>query len=121
MPCNPNLTVDKHPGSCGMAWAAEAARRQGRFWVFYDVLFSLNLDAGDAAIGHHAKEAGLDLARFEADWHGQAIKAKVNSDIELGRRLGVDATPAVFLNERRVRYMRREILEFLIEQQLEVD
>ncbi len=43
--CNPRLRIDKHPQDCSAAWAAEAARRQGRFWPFHDALFGADLKA----------------------------------------------------------------------------
>jgi uncharacterized membrane protein len=34
--CNPRVRRDLHPLSCGAAQAAEAARRQGKFWEYHD-------------------------------------------------------------------------------------
>ena len=55
-----------------------------------------------------------------ADRIAEATKAKVKSDVELGARVGVDATPAVFLNGRRVYDFGTEVLEFLISHELQV-
>ena len=45
--------------------------------------------------------------------------ATVNLDIELGTRLGIDATPTVFLNQRRVQPVSLRVLELLITTELE--
>ena len=118
--CNSSVKRDLHPRSCEAAWAAEAARRQGRFWTFHDALFAPDLSYGQNTVSLIAKELGLDLQRFEADRTGEAAMAKVKSDVELGVHLGVDSTPAIFLNDRRVYDFRTETLEFLINHELQL-
>ncbi len=116
--CNAALVVDRHPRACEAAWAAEAARRQGRFWSFHDALFASDLDAGEDTIRRIARDSGLDLARFEVDRRAEATLAKVKTDIELGTRLGVVGTPAVFLDGRLLRHLGPESLEVLIHHQI---
>ncbi len=117
--CNLALQVDRHPRSCQAAWAAEAARRQGEFWAFHDGLFASNLNARESTIHGVARGAALDMERFETDRAAETTLARVRSDIELGARLGVDATPSVFLNGRRVRDISGRALELLIRRELE--
>ena len=45
--------------------------------------------------------------------------AKIKSDIELGDRLGVAATPSVFLDGRRLKHKSSAALELLINNRLE--
>ena len=42
--CNEAVSVDRHPRACEAARAAEAARRQGKFWPFHDGLFASDLE-----------------------------------------------------------------------------
>ena len=107
------------PSACLAAWAAEAARLQGKFWPYYDALFALDSRDDKKAFSGLARDLSLDLERFETDRMSQAVRNKVKSDIELGSRLGIDATPAVFLNGRRVRNLSMKALEFLIVKVLE--
>ena len=118
--CNRSVIRNFHPRSCEAAWAAEAARRQGRFWSFHDALFSSDLTSGQNTVSQIAKALMLDLQRFEADRNAEATMAKVKGDVELGIRLGVNSTPAVFLNGRRVYDFGTEMLEFLITLELQV-
>ena len=115
--CNPALRVDKQPRACEAARAAVAAQAQGQFWPMHDALLKADLSAEDA-LPRIAREAGLDLARFKADLAVPATAAKVQSDVELARRLGVAETPAVFLNGRRVQHFSPEVLRFLIVHEL---
>jgi protein-disulfide isomerase/uncharacterized membrane protein len=112
--CNAAVRRDLHPRSCEAAWSAEAARRQGRFRIYHDLLFAAGPRLPDATLRAAAVRAGLDQARFLADRGDAATKAKVRADTALGTRLGVDATPAVFLGGRRVRDLRLTALTVLV-------
>jgi protein-disulfide isomerase len=87
-----------HPQAAIAAEAAEAAAAQGKFWEMYDVLF-LNQDAlePDDLIGY-AGAIGLDTPRFVDDMERRVHAARVQEDLESGRRSGVDGTPAFFIN-----------------------
>ena len=112
--CNPRVHNRPHPRACEAACAAEAARRQGRFWSFHDALFSADLAENEVLLTSIARSTGLDLARFDEDRRQPEVQAEVAADIALGNRLGIDGTPAVFLDGRRVYDTRLEALEFLI-------
>jgi protein-disulfide isomerase/uncharacterized membrane protein len=100
--CNPSLSEDRHPNACSSARAAEAARLQGRFREYHDALFASAQPHGDEDLVRIAREMGLDAARFAADRAGGETARKVADDVELAARLGVDETPCVFMNGRRV-------------------
>lgn len=89
--------------------AAEAARRQGSesFSRFHDALeravHQQLLELGDEStlIGV-AQQAGLDMDRFQADWHDpQLIQAVQHSHIQGGEKFNISGTPTlVFPNGR---------------------
>ena len=62
---------------------------------------------------------GLNLDRFEVYRRGDTALTKVQADIDLGIRLGVDGTPSVFINGRRVYDTRGRALQFLIAHETE--
>ena len=66
-----------------------------------------------------AEQLGLNFDRFEEHRRGEASLAKIQADIELGIRLGVDGTPSVFINGRRVYDTRPQTLQFLIAREIE--
>ncbi len=117
--CNESITRDLHPRACEASWAAEAARRQDRFWPIHDALFATNLGDTENTLEAIAEEAGLDLERFNAERTDDTVKVKVASDIELGILLGLDGTPAAYLNGRRVFDTRAQTLQFLVAHQIE--
>jgi protein-disulfide isomerase len=56
----------------------------------------------------------LNLEQFDTEKHSPAAGEKVAADVESGNRLGVDGTPTVFLNGRRVPYLTPGGLDILI-------
>ena len=113
--CNPTLEKDIHPRACEAAYAAEAARKQGKFWRLHDKLFATDLQEDATVFDSLAEASGLDLERFKRDFHDESTKAKVNADIELAKRLSVSATPTVFLNRRPVSDGRLHSMRVLID------
>lgn len=113
--CNPIVTRDIHIHACEAAFAAEAARRQGKFWIYHDELFIADLDNPNI-FDSLARSAGLDMNRFEIDRHSDAVKAKVRADIDEGVRAGVNATPTLYLNGRKILDIRPDVVHYLIDQ-----
>ena len=54
------------------------------------------LDVPD--LKEHAKTLGLDTTKFEACLDGSKMKAKVDGDTAAGAKVGVNGTPAFFIN-----------------------
>ena len=117
--CNPSVKRDLHPQSCAAARAAVAAHLQGRFWSFQDALFHADLSESPGALSRIPGEDGLDIERYEMDRASDFVAAQVRRDVDLGIRLGVDATPTVYLNGRRVADPGFEALTTLIGHLLE--
>ena len=116
--CNDRLNKDMQPDACEIAWAAEAAHRQERFWPFHDAMLAAGKAASARAIERAAHGAGLEPARFEADRHSPAVRERVAEDIELGNELKLPGTPTVYLDGRMVRPASVEVLEILIRHEL---
>ena len=118
--CNPSMKIDMHPQACEAAEAAEAANRQKKFWVFHDALFASDLNSSPNMVSLITAEIELDLQQFEADRKSQTTIEKVKSDIDLGNRLGVNATPTIFINSRLVSDISLQTIEFLITNELQL-
>lgn len=116
--CNPIMRRDLHHFACEAAYSAEAARRQGKFWAYHDLLFHTPFTGEPGLFSSLAESAGLDLTRFEEDRTSQDVKSKVASDIRLGMQLHVNSTPTLFLNGRRVQDLNPEVVENLIQQEI---
>jgi len=117
--CNGRLTHDMQPGACEIAWAAEAANLQERFWPFHDAIFAAGATGAGDVIADAARRVHLDPARFAADRASASTIARVAADIELGDRLKIPGTPSVFLDGRLVASHDARALETLIRYELE--
>jgi protein-disulfide isomerase len=82
------------------AIAAEAAGRQAKFWQMHDALFATQDILSDDLILGHAKALGLDVPRFQKDLADPALDKMVEASRTEGMKLGVDATPAIFIDGR---------------------
>ena len=117
--CNPGMEFDLHPRACEAAYAAEAARKQGKFWPFHDKLFATNLRDEAASFDSLARDSGLDPELFETDRLDISTMLKVHSDIKLAGTLKVHGTPTLFLNRRLVPSIRPQAVRVLIHQLLQ--
>jgi protein-disulfide isomerase len=97
-----------HVNAVDAALAAEAAGRQGRFEDMYHRLFQSQADWGEATDSRaavfrdFAADLGLDLDEYDATVADPATLARVQSDVDEGRRLGVRSTPTFFVDGRPV-------------------
>lgn len=87
-----------HPDAPAAHAAAEAARRQGKFWEMYDKIFANQRELTPEKFKQYAAELNLDAAQFEKDSNDPAVKAKIDADLKEAEKLGVAGTPAFFIN-----------------------
>jgi protein-disulfide isomerase len=85
------------------AQAAVAAEKQGKFWPMHDILFKNQQKLKRPDLEKYAAEIGLDVAKFKKDIDDPATKKRVEDDLELGKKLGVQGTPNFFINGRPIR------------------
>jgi predicted DsbA family dithiol-disulfide isomerase len=103
--CNAAVEKRFHPHACEAAWAAEAARLQGgaaAFEAMHRLLMDFRGELNAEALRTLAVKAGLDAERLAADLKGEDVRRAVAADVELAGRWGVKATPAFFLDGRRI-------------------
>lgn len=89
-----------HKFALPAAEASECAASQNRFWPMHDAIFGLGPRLDEAAISSAAQTAGLDTAFLATCLANRAAQtSRVLRDVELGKRLGVRATPTAFLGK----------------------
>lgn len=103
--CNAYVNEAFHYFSCEAAQAMVAAQIAGSVQQALDFQSRLFENAAwldDRPYASLAKAVGIDPAKFSTVLAGPVPAARVADDIELAHRLGVEATPAVFLNGRKL-------------------
>jgi protein-disulfide isomerase len=89
-----------HPQARRAAEGARCANEQGKFWAYHDKLYSTVLNADPNQLSTLAKDVGLDVAAFDRCLTDGQYKAAVQADLAEGTKLGVNSTPAFFVNGR---------------------
>ncbi len=95
-----------HPNARTASAAAEAAGLQGKYWEMNNYLYE-NADEwvsltdrtklSDTFVGY-AKILSLDTAKFTTDIASTKVNQKISFDQALGKKLGVDSTPTLYLD-----------------------
>ena len=98
-----NNPLPFHPNAMPAAKAAMAANEQGKFWQMHDALFANQQDLSEAGILKAAKEAGLDMTKFQKDWKSNKYDAQIQADIDFAKQNGASGTPSFFINGVAVR------------------
>jgi protein-disulfide isomerase len=97
-----DFPLSQHANARKAAEAAEAAREQGKYWEYIAVLFRNQSALGIDKLRQYATEVGLDRARFDASLDTGKFAEKVQRDVTDARKLGVNGTPAVYINGKRL-------------------
>ncbi len=108
--------VDGHPGKVRLAYkfyplkahvhgepaarAAAAAIKQGKFWEMHHALFEHQEALEPRDIEKYAKDIGLDVAKWKAEWESDASADRVNRDRKQGDAVGITGTPTIYINGR---------------------
>jgi protein-disulfide isomerase len=79
------------------AITARCAGEQGKYWPMHDRIFEARGKLGSEAYLANAKKLGIKMDRFEACLGDKAQAQRVDEDIALGTKLGVQGTPAFFV------------------------
>jgi len=101
--CNERLPGSTHPGACNLALGAICARYQGKFDAYHDRVFSTDLRNPQAAdVVRLAGEAGLNAAAIQGCLDDPKAKADLAAEIAEGNRLGVNSTPTLYINGKKL-------------------
>lgn len=93
-----HFPLSMHKFARQAAAASIAARNQGKFWEMHDQLFANYNKLNDEVIRNLAAGLGLDMQRFDQDIQDSAAQEEINNDLQLGSKVGVRGTPAVYIN-----------------------
>lgn len=89
-----------HPEAMPAAKAAWAAKQQGKFWDYYDALYTEQDQLGEAFYLSKAAALGLDMEQFERDRSSPGASEAIAADVKLAESLQIEGTPFFALRER---------------------
>jgi protein-disulfide isomerase len=110
-----DFPLTQHANAFKAAEAAEAAREQGKYWDFVAILFRNQSALEPPKLKEYASAIGLDRAKFDASLDSGKFADHVRRDLLEGQRLGVNATPTLYVNGRRMSDRTYEALKAAID------
>jgi protein-disulfide isomerase len=87
-----------HPASWKAHEAARCAEEHGKFWEYRDLLYKNAPAASLEQLTSYASQVGLDSSEFKKCMDSGKFKDAVQRDEDEANRLGIQGTPAFFIN-----------------------
>jgi protein-disulfide isomerase len=99
--------IDIHGNAFLASRAGRCANEQGRFWEFHDIIYGQQSRWASASdptdqFVQYAQQAGADAGAFETCLRSDKYQREISESMELGRSLGVQGTPTLIVNGRRL-------------------
>ena len=107
-----------HQNAYNAALAAAAAKAQGKFFEYTDVLYHNQDTLDPASLKKYASDLGLNRQQFDADFDGKKFAGEVKKDMADGARYGIGGTPTIYVNGVKVRELSAAGFRRAIEQEL---
>jgi predicted DsbA family dithiol-disulfide isomerase len=89
-----------HDHAIDAASAGRCAGEQGKFWQLHDLMFADQSKLKPEDLKADAKKLGLDTTKFNECFDKGKYKPEIEADMAQGHDLGVDGTPAFYINGR---------------------
>lgn len=99
-----NFPLSNTPGQ-GSFRAHEAgvcAQEQGKFWEFYEKVFSSASNPDDAGLQSIATQAGMNIQKYNDCLRSGRATRVIQADLAEGRSKGVEGTPHFLINDTAV-------------------
>ena len=107
-----------HKNAFQAALAANAARAQGKFFEYADILYRNQEALDKASLAKYAAELGLNAKQFELDFNDARTAAEIRKDQADGRGYGVSGTPTIFVNGVKVHRLSAQAFRRAIDRAL---
>jgi protein-disulfide isomerase len=118
--CYAPFPLKAHANAIPAGQAALFARDQGKFWEMHDLLFENQTTLSVDAIKGLAAKMGLNAAELAKVLAGSKYQDELNASKEAGTTAGVNATPTVYVNGRKLELpLSPELLQQTVEDEQE--
>ncbi|MGE0171135.1 MAG: thioredoxin domain-containing protein [Oligoflexales bacterium] len=100
--CNTSVSRKIHEFACDAARLARCAGSIGKFAPFHDTVYANQQDLSQQKLRQWATEVGLTDTQINECLKSPDVLAKLQDDVALGNRVGVQGTPTIFINGQKV-------------------
>ncbi len=110
--------LDFHELAFPAALVSEEVRVQKgeeAFWKFHDMLFNEQEKLSEEFLLESAKKLGVDMEKLRKVMteENNPNRARINRDMELGNKVGVDGTPSLYINGVRFSHDTDDLVELI--------
>ena len=91
-----------HKDAFKASLAAEAARKQGKFWEMHDKMFTNQKNLKEEDLLKYAGELNLDMEAFKKALASPEAKEIVERDMQTAKEFNILATPTFFINGKMI-------------------
>lgn len=112
-----------HPNALASAEAAEAAGEQGKYWEMHDMLYQKQNEWSslpnpvDTFVGY-AGQLGLNTDQFRQSVVNEKYSSVIDADLADGGGLGVNSTPTLYINGKKLASYQYDSMKAAIEEAL---
>lgn len=107
-----------HENAFQAAIAANAARNQGKYFEFKEILYKNQKTLDTESLKKLAAKVGLNVKKFENDLKNKKFADEIRKDIADGKKYGVSGTPSIFVNGYKIRGLSAKSFRKAIERAL---
>lgn len=123
--CNQAIPQKFHQHACHAAFFVRCAGEQDKYWEAYNYLFSMPEFDGQTrpslvtqAINNGASKLGMDEEAMKECLESKRHLGKIQSDIKEGMAAGLEGTPTLYINGKKVLDTSKEAIRILITSEL---
>lgn len=118
--CYGPFPLQSHPNALPAAQAVMFAREKGRFWELHDLLFENQMSLSREKIIELGGRVGLSMPELANAIDSGMYVDEIRRIKEAGKSAGVDSTPSVFINGRKLLLgLSTETLQHTVQDELE--
>ncbi|MDP3998722.1 MAG: DsbA family protein [bacterium] len=95
-----NYPLPSHENAENAALAVLCAKDQGKYWDYHDKLFENQESLKVDDLRKYAADLGLNTQDFNSCLESKKHKSQIEADVMEANRVGIQGTPAFFINGR---------------------
>ncbi len=107
--------LTQHVNAFKAAEIAEGAREQGKYFEYVKLVYANQRTLSTEKLFEYAVQAGVDRKKLDEGLASGRYTEEVKKDIQEGNRIGVNATPSIYINGQRVKDKTKEGLKAAID------
>jgi protein-disulfide isomerase/uncharacterized membrane protein len=95
--CNPMVKYSPHKFSCEAVFYARAAKEQGKYWDYINLLFDNQNNLSDSKFLELGKDLNLNTNQLKKDASSPEVRIELKEDLKMAQEENIKATPTYIM------------------------